>query len=150
MREKTFVNFKVLCLFTKVFSKKLGAWYPLATPASNPRKFSLLNSRKFFCESFLLRNKMLQTHRDLFPAPGSPRLHNFNVCVPDCGSLATRQVTNNFSLTVSNERVDLSDSDYVCKHVTEPLWVDKVEITQQGVVIVKECAVVMEKSHSLF
>ena len=105
---------------------------------------------KVFC--YTVSNKMLQTHRDLFPAPGSPRLHNFmfNVCVPDRGSLATRQVTNNFSLTVSNERVDLSDSDYVCKHVTEPLWVDKVEITQQGVVIVKECAVVMEKSHSLF
>ena len=153
MREKTFVaNFKVLRLFTKVFSKKLGAWYPLVTSASNPRKFSLLNSRKFLCESFLLhgiKQNVTNTQRS-FPCTRlslPAQLQYLRSRAWEPGNEASHK---QHSLTISNEGIDLSDSDYVCKHVTEPLWVNKVEVTQQWVIVVKECAIVMEKSHGLF
>ena len=50
-REKTSANFKVLWLFAKVFSAKLGAWHPLAVPASNLRN---LITNVFSHESFPL------------------------------------------------------------------------------------------------
>ena len=52
--------------------------------------------------------------------------------------------------TIFDKRVDFPDSDDVCQHVTQPLWIHKVEVAEEWVVIVQEGAVVMEKPHGLF
>ena len=52
--------------------------------------------------------------------------------------------------TILDERVNLPDGHYVSQHVTQPLWVHKIEVVQQGVFKVEHCAIVVQESHGLF
>lgn len=53
------------------------------------------------------------------------------------------------SLTLLDKRVNLSDSDNVSQHVTQPLGVHEVKIFQEGVFIMQQSSIVVEKSYSL-
>ena len=55
-REKTFANFAVLLLYTKVFSVKFGPWRPLAL------------QKRAICESFLRENRIFTNSRKLSPS----------------------------------------------------------------------------------
>ena len=51
---------------------------------------------------------------------------------------------------VTDHWVDLPYSDDVGQHVTQPLGVNKVQVTEERIVIVEHSTVVMEKSYGLF
>ena len=55
LREKTFVNFEVLCLYAKVFFTKFGAWCPLVLQNKQSAKIVFSPIR----ESFLLYGTVL-------------------------------------------------------------------------------------------
>ena len=50
---------------------------------------------------------------------------------------------------VLDERVDLPDSDHVGEHVTQPLRVQEVQVSEGGVIIMQEDAVIVEEGCSL-
>ena len=50
--------------------------------------------------------------------------------------LPTKEILKSPAPTISDERVNFSDSDDMSKHITEPLWIHKVEITEQRVFVV--------------
>ena len=56
LREKTFVNFTVLWLYTKVFSARFGAWHPLAL------------QKRAIRESFLRENHIFTHSRKFSPS----------------------------------------------------------------------------------
>lgn len=46
-----------------------------------------------------------------------------------------------FHHTIFNKRIDFFNCNNLSKHITQPLWIQKVKITQCGIVVVKQYTV---------